>query len=629
MTETGIQIDRRLQQAVGTAIAASPPLRNEYRRARRARRPSLWKIFYCALLFVTSGPMVFVVLPLIMLAGVHDQWAADEVLAIVAVLSTFASLVGAQFFVLRLRKAKAISVLSHFPARDAEIARQVWREPAAWSLALLYVSVLAFGYLAWKNAFGFGGWSLAAALATLQWLTCLATGTILAVFLPRFPFQAAYFLVLLAAFIYGQLGAPHAADVTIAIYVVLPAGWVNAVLGLAFLQQIAPAWWAAVAAMTWIACLVLALRRLARVYVIRELAFPPDSEACATLAPPFALRESLFARLYDLLFPWFAKIREGEDPQLSDAEAERRIRGGSFLRPTVRPRSKWIERIVDYWLTDRERGILELLTANRARWSTWWWSLAFGGMTAGFLFGAGALPVAGNAGAAAIMVGCLSLFGVWTGPWPGFRTKECAGAFLPYFAVLPIGFDEITRVMLKAGLVRCLTLFVLVVLLAAAGIGALNLNLRTAILGLTVYASLLAVLQGWAICFYLSLGMRFPDLRLKTLGWHVAPILLILGSLFVGVPLVIVGLTQRVPGADYFFASGILILASSSWANWRLLRTMYHRGMVDLVRNSRSNEEEMLHVYDAAENRRLRSEELHRRYGWFWWLRRRDEMTHG
>jgi hypothetical protein len=569
--------------------------------------------------------MPFIAIPLTLIVGVNAQWGADGVLAAVAVLSTGASLGGAQLLVSRLRKAKSISVLSHLPTSDAEIARQVWREPAMWSLIVLYLSLLAFGYLAWKNAFGIGGWSLAVVLATMQWLTCLATGTILAVFLPRFPFQATYIPGIFAVLIYCHLGAPRFADVILGLYVLLPAGWVNAVLGLAFLQQVALAWWAAVAATAWIAGTVFALRRLARQYVICDIAFPPDSEACATLAPPFDLRESLVVRLSGMLFPRLANVCEDDEFQLSDAEAERRIRAGLFLEPAAWPRTKWIEGAVDSWLTDRERAILELLTANRPRWSFWWWILAFSGMGIAFLQLAGILPQAGFGIMECYFVACLSLLYLWTGPWPGFRTKECAGAFLPYFAVLPIGFDEISHVMLKVGLVRSVTLFGLVVLLAACGFPPQNVNLPVSILSLVLYASLLLVVHGWIISFYLSLGMRFPDLRLKTLGWHVAPMLLIVVSLFIGLPLIIVGVIQRVPGAESLFVCGILTLAGSSWANWRLLRTMYHRGMIDLVRNSRSSEEEMLQVHDIAELRRLRYEELRRRYGWFWRLRHAPE----
>jgi hypothetical protein len=176
--------------------------------------------------------------------------------------------------------------------------------------------------------------------------------------------------------------------------------------------------------------------------------------------------------------------------------------------------------------------------------------------------------------------------------------------------------------MLKVGVVRSVTLFVLVALLAACGFAAQNVNLPVAILSLAVYAGLLLVAQGWVTCFYLSLGMRFPDLHLATFGWHVAPMLLIVGSLFIGMPLLLVGIMQQMPGEEILLVCGMLVLAGSSWANWRLLRTMYHRGMIDLVRNSRSSEEEMLQVYDYAELRRLRAEELRRRYGWFWWLRR-------
>ncbi|MSR58770.1 MAG: hypothetical protein EXS05_14145 [Planctomycetaceae bacterium] len=625
MTGTTFKIDRALRRAVRATIAESPQLTLDYQREKRARRLSIWEIFYYSLAVGIGGPLVFVMIPLVLIACVEDGRGADGVLAAAAVVSTAASLACAQLLVMRLRSGKAISVLSHLPARDSQIAGQIRLEPAAWSIVVLYFSVFAYGYLAWKNQFGPGGWSLVAGLAVGQWLTSLATGAILGVFLPRFPFGMTILVAAVVGVIYAQAGAPHIADVLFAQYFVLPAGWMNAVLGLAFLKNIQGAWCGAAVGTACIAGLFVAMRHLALSYTIREVHFPPDTEATATLAPPFHE-----ARPGTGIRGFFRSSREAmaavDEAQLTPEQAERQILTGAFLEPTVWSRFQWQERIVDRLLTDRERAILELLAANRPRWSESWWTLAFGGAILTLISGVLVAPV-GKLTLVyfAAVCGSFLLFG--GGRWRGFRTQDCAGALIPYFAVLPIGFDEISRLLLKVGLVRAACVFVLVLLFAVCGFRGQIVDPLVAVIVCAAFASLLVILQGWIIIFYLSLGMRFPDVRLRTLAWHAAPIVLIVVSTFIGFPMLVAGFALPAGAGVSFAAAGLLVLALCSWGGWQLLRTMYLRGLVDLVRNKRSSWEEFLQRYDMAEQRRCRTEKLRRKYGWFWWLRRPYEMS--
>ncbi len=625
MTATDFQIEPALRRAFRAAVAASPPARQAWKRAMRARRMSIWKILYYILIVTIVGPLALIAVPLIIMMGIEAHTGADGLLAAVTLLSTVLSIGGAHFFIVRLRKSRPISVLAHLPAADADIPRHVWREPAAWSFCTLYLAALACGYLAWKNQFGLGGWCLAGAVAVAQWLTCLATGTLLAVLVPRFPFQLVYTVLAYTGIIYCEAGAPHFADVITAQYLLFPAGWVNALLGQAFMNQVTGAWWAAIPAIAWIASLAIAQRRLAQVYVIEELQIRPDDEPLPVLSSPFAARPNFFAGFWGYIFPWLAKVPEVDAAELSLGEAERRIRTSAFLQATTWPRPMWMERVVDHWLTDRERAILELLTANRPRWSRTWWMLAFAAAILGIMQAFGNFPGPGNLLMVGVAVAYASVFAVVAGPWPGFRTRDCAGAFIPYFAIQPVNFDEISHVMLKVGIVRSLCLVLLVGGIVVCDSGANNIDPPLAIFLVAGYAGLLLVLQGWVIGFYLSLGMRYPDLRWRTLPWNVLPVLLATASLLVGFPCLVVGFLQPAPGMEFLSLAGFALLVLCSWGAWRSVRAMYHRGLVDLVRNERSSEEQLFHLYDAAELRRRLAEDLRQKYGWLWWLRGRAD----
>lgn len=116
----------------------------------------------------------------------------------------------------------------------------------------------------------------------------------------------------------------------------------------------------------------------------------------------------------------------------------------------------WVEKIVGFWLDREEKRVAEFMLAQHlGEWSKRWRAAAI--LTAiGIVISLFIvqfppwvffLPIvaAGLWGA--------PLFG---GTWPGFRGAPTFGGVIPAYAVFPIGYGEISRMMLKANTIRIL-----------------------------------------------------------------------------------------------------------------------------------------------------------------------------
>src|SRR5258708_34125591 len=101
------------------------------------------------------------------------------------------------------------------------------------------------------------------------------------------------------------------------------------------------------------------------------------------------------------------------------------------------------------------------------------------------------------------------------GRWFGFLGNAVGGACIARYAMLPAGFDEISRLMVKVVAVRAL---VLAPVLIAATIGPATLfdiEWLALFVGIVGGLCLVVVSQGWFIGVHFAETMRPPSLRLR------------------------------------------------------------------------------------------------------------------
>lgn len=140
-------------------------------------------------------------------------------------------------------------------------------------------------------------------------------------------------------------------------------------------------------------------------------------------------------------------------PTRGATEIQDQIGEGHFLRPLDWPAAGRLERFVSRLIRGRDRVILEFLIAENPGWTA---SLR-GSL---WVFGAGAILIYFFGEYSGFIVffpayllatAALPLLG---GEWRGLQQFPSGGIFIPAYAIYPVSFGEITRVMLKVNLVR-------------------------------------------------------------------------------------------------------------------------------------------------------------------------------
>lgn len=115
----------------------------------------------------------------------------------------------------------------------------------------------------------------------------------------------------------------------------------------------------------------------------------------------------------------------------------------------------WIEKFVAHSLNTHERIVAEFMLAqNVADWSKRW-------RTAALISAVGVIVTALAPLPPYILFLPMVAGGLWGAPlfggiWPGFNGAPTFGGVIPTYAVFPVGYGEISRVMFKANTIRIL-----------------------------------------------------------------------------------------------------------------------------------------------------------------------------
>jgi hypothetical protein len=337
----------------------------------------------------------------------------------------------------RLYDGPELRIFRYYPLSDEAVFRQQCQTFLRNSLWWILNFGALDGLLAVRAGVRIRSSVLAGiAFGIVQWLFLVATAVCLAAFVRRQIFNT-------LALIFGAsaigLFALASAQPQFVIwlsqlsYIVPPLAWVFYGMGItpggsAFYEL-----WPSVSAAVLLALVPAAYRRLQR-----EYASEPSNAAAPAPAPDVPD-----------LSP--AELREGV-AQTQNAAASA-IYERAFLTGFDWSKSGPLERFIAFWLNARDRLVLEFLVAANPPWTGGLRRLAFLIVFVTVAFFMLANASSGVTGFVAVVAALLALANLF-GRWRGLATVLGAGLQSPFYAVYPVSFSEMLKVMVIVNVVR-------------------------------------------------------------------------------------------------------------------------------------------------------------------------------
>lgn len=462
---------RALHQA---ELQRAPELKAAFKRLRRSESTTLNRV--APRLFM---PIFWNVLFLNVALKTHDVPLTAAVISLWAAASAFRW--GYQWFQ-QFYASEELVVLNLLPLNDRQIFRfqtSRYLSAAGWTAWELLLAYGVLGIVLKTDGVEF---AYLAGAALFQSVLVLALALHIASRLHMLPLNAVAGLLYATAFtvlIMGMQELPAARYIVQGSNWFFPTGWVNYVLLNARADQVVLALLIPLAAIIYLAR--SSWQRLRSFYSLEGFEILPSAGSGVPVADDEELTAESFNR------------------RVGPTEMEDRIMARSFLLGVNWESAGWMERLASRFLNARERVIAEFLVAHDPgwtrgfRWSFWVWVVActvvalLGQMGGTLVFFA----------AYVLATASLPLFG---GDWRGMRQTHAGGVNLPGFALYPISFNAIAKILLKVNFLR--TFVALPFLLSFAALAAWKLK-ESPITGLLISGKLAGILLALQPAFVL------------------------------------------------------------------------------------------------------------------------------
>jgi hypothetical protein len=458
------QFEKSLRRSVKKAIRSSPELKREYKRLARipiTRLPS----------WLTLGMVTFIAacFPALRVLSSKD---ASSGLAELNILAAFAAVYATAALWSRLDGSEDLHPLFLLPIDDSAIFR--WEIRQALKSQLLSLLLLLEGLAGIGSALDF---SLAKYLALipiglLAWLTQLAVVPLCAAHIPR---RLVQFLgisgILIPIFLLFTFGSLHREEVTVfeecvpSLNSLLPSSWPLSLFQFLLPE---PRWiqLALLLPMGILFCTVpSSLRLLLRDFGFREKSWRFDPEMFADLIPamppgapsadaasPPPPESKETAPIHPIL-PIPVPPRHLSQPAIADIILSRQ-----FLAPPVWPSRGLMERWLWRWLNKRGKALAELVAPDGFIALSSCWRKVFrtvlivaaAGLLTGVVNDVAKYWVIGIGFAVATIQALATLLSSGN----AFRVVSSSGVNIPICAGLGIGFDELSKFLMKFSLVQ-------------------------------------------------------------------------------------------------------------------------------------------------------------------------------
>jgi hypothetical protein len=240
----------------------------------------------------------------------------------------------------------------------------------------------------------------------------------------------------------------------------------------------------------------------------------------------------------------------------------------------------WIERIVGLWLNQREKLVAEFMLAQDVnQWTKRWRTatmLSAVGIAMTVLF-----PLPAWIPFLPMLAAAIWGAPVFGGIWPGFQGAPTFGGVIPTFAVFPLAFEEVSRVLFKANLVRLLVWAPLAIAYVVALTAKSELGPGQGFM-IGVELVLFAVaIQPLMVAFKFSSGTN------DTRQINLHTIALVCVAMVLTMVFVVATATFFAANALYIKLLGLLAALMTSCAAWLFYKLLFNRGRIDLLSRPR------------------------------------------
>jgi len=435
------QFERTLRQRIRKTVRSSAELKKELRSNRIQRRSNFTGLVRLGI-SLGLGLTVFSITPK------TDHAAAA--LAAINLWAFFLAFGHAHRLATCLYAAADLPALSLLPIPGKAIFQwemQKFWWGSIWSLIDFFAAytALLFGLELWTLV----PWGTMFPVVFATWLMPLALAFLGVAYLPRFPYQLFYlcgFLIVIILFVARTWIGPLVLDFldqsAPALNLLLPTGWPVSLFQVPLQQQ-----WLFLGLLVPIAGVIWTLKRsiakLPSEYQFAEPAFPESAD----LVPAEAAEDK--ATVED--------TPPDQPRQLGLTAIEEIVQSRRFLIAPSWHKSGWCEGALWRWFTERERALSEFVFPNGCALGAAWKKIFRNLMVA--LFTGLAVGVASPSvrewvlAAGLFVTGCQALAAI-LGSGSAFRPMSYSGVQMPFYAGFPIGFRELSGLLIKCSFVQ-------------------------------------------------------------------------------------------------------------------------------------------------------------------------------
>ena len=552
--------EKRLRRTVKATIRRSPELRREVRRTNRAQHYSARPLFRLGI----SGLAAWLTWIIASKTG-HPNTA----LVFIGIWLFAWIPIHVQSLAHQLYASPDLAALSLLPVEGTMVFRrqlQKFLRGAIWLLVDASAMLVASALFA---QIPFLQWIAIIPIVVLAWLTALALVGLAMAYLPWLPYPLITTACTLAAFVlfvaHSFVGPALLVGLDAAagtLRLILPTAWPASLFQL--LQPNS----------TWHELLFL-IPSVALIFTLRQ--------TLARVAANYEFSEPLQDEAPDI-FPDKGGVISTSDPDSPQRVGLTTIEGfiqtREFLAAPSWPKHGWLEARLWQWLSSRERKLAEFAFPQSIEISKAWKKvfqhLAIG-LAVGFALGWVSPALSFWVMCGAMLFPAFRVLACFYTNGRAFSPMFCSGVNIQLYAVYPIGYRDLSRVLFKYSLVQLPLLmgFLIVCGLVVAYLARWQFPMG-AVLGFKA-AFLLAAMRFIFVALAFSSGTN-DSTRLRFRTFVLIGVILVVGAVFLG--LGIAGLFVPQP----IVATGLWLGAIlNAWLLWRIYGLFYDANRFDLM----------------------------------------------